>query len=55
MGKWILRRTTLAVVMVLLLVAVLLGVMKNTVISHPETHETHEEHGDHEHGGGDES
>ncbi|MCG6880141.1 MAG: hypothetical protein LJE96_13470 [Deltaproteobacteria bacterium] len=55
MRKLILRGTTITVVMVLLFVAVLLGVVKNTVISHPEAHETHEEHENHEHGGGDES
>ncbi len=52
MRSTILRRTTVTVVMVLLLVAVLLGVMKNTVIPHPEAHETHEAH---EHSDGDES
>ena len=55
MRKSILHRTTIAVVVVLLFIAVLLGVLKNTVISHPKAHETHEEHEAHEHGGGDES
>jgi len=52
MRKTILRRATVAVVSVLVVVAVLLGVVKNTMISHPEVHETHE---DHEHSRGDES
>ena len=55
MRKSILHRTTIAVVVVLLLVPVLLGVLKNTVIPHPKAHETHEEHEVHEHGGEDES
>ena len=52
MRKSILHRATIAVVVVLLFVAVLLGVLKNTVIPHPKSHETHEEHEAHEHGGG---
>ena len=44
MRKTILRRTTIAIVAVLLLVVVLLGVVRNTVISHPEVHEIQEEH-----------
>ena len=54
MRKSILHRTTVAVVVVLLFIAVLLGMVKNTVISHPEAHETHEENDAHGHGGGDE-
>jgi preprotein translocase subunit SecG len=44
MRRTILSRTTLVVAAVLLATVVLLGVAKNTVVSHPEKYETREKH-----------
>ena len=44
MGKTILRRTTIMVIAFLVVTVVLLGVARNTVVSHIEDHEIEHEH-----------